>query len=486
MDNQKVGSPRATDSPRRLPDNGGTPLSPRIAVPRVLERERGALLVEIGKSDSLSQVVFDMGNFIDKMGSAIATECAKAGKPEKAQRMREMAAQISNALGQVDTHFDRTDFAQCKTYVLAAKSNQVSLLADIDGLKQDPDGDQVFSGVHHQCLELGQRITALLQIVNERLHQQEEQQQQRQQQQQPRSPRPSAPRYAQSPERQKSQKTKKTDAVLPQSPTEQRTARSPDRESGRGRLEKMPSPPSGKRAQGDEDSPQFKNSPAKRHKAEVTEKTVSSPSRRQGDAMTPSSVPAETKSGMAPGSATTVPKLDWSKAKPANTGPHSPLGTTPRTSKHTRTESKGTDKQDASTTVTSSPAPVPAHAPRAVASGDEHPSSPPTSPSSTRSGAKQDSPRKAVSSPSKPLRPQPKPRPPSMLFLSPPVPSSAADQTEKARDGDSGNDSDVTALKRPPSTPGATSTISTISATATTTTTTTTDAGPSTREQADV
>ena len=44
MDNQKVGSPRATDSPRRLPDNGATPLSPRTAVPRFLERERDALL----------------------------------------------------------------------------------------------------------------------------------------------------------------------------------------------------------------------------------------------------------------------------------------------------------------------------------------------------------------------------------------------------------------------------------------------------------
>jgi hypothetical protein len=466
-----------------LPENGAAPLSPRTAMPRVLERERDALLVEIIKSDSLSQVVFDMGNFIDKMGSAIATECAKAGKPEKAQRMREMAAQISNALGQVDTHFDRTDFAQCKTYVLAAKSNQVSLLAAIDGLKQDPDGDQVFSGVHDHCLQLGQKITALLQIVNERLHQQEEQQQQRQQQQQqPRSPRPSAPRYAQSPERQKNQKTKKTDAVFTQSLTEQRTPRSPDRESGRGRLEKMPSPPSGKRAQGDEDSPQFKNSPAKRHKAEATEKTVSSPSRKPGDAMTPSSVPAETRSGMAPGSATTVPKLDWSKAKPASTGPHSPISTTPRTSRHARTEGKGNEQQEASTTVTSSPAPAPAHDPRAVTSGDDHTCSPPTSPTSARSGFKQDSPRKALSSPSKPLRPQPKPRPPSMLFLSPPGPSSTADQTEKVSDGDSGDDSDVKALKRPPSTPGVTSTISTAT---TTTTTTTTDAGPSTREQAD-
>jgi len=479
MDNQKVGSPRATDSPRRLPDNGATPLSPRTAVPRVLERERDALLAEIRKSDSLCQVFFDMGDFIDKMSSAIATECAKAGKPEKAQRMQEMAAQISNALGQVDTHFDRTDFAQCKTYVVAAKSNQVLLLAAIDGLKQDPDGDQVFSGVHHQCLQLGQKITALLQIINERLNQQEEQQQQRQQQQQqPRSPRPSAPRYAQSPERQKNQKTKKTDAVLPQSPTEQRTPRSPDRESGRGRLEKMPSPPSGKRAQGDEDSPQFKNSPAKRHKAQATEQAVSSPSQKPGDAMIPSSGPADNKSSIAPGSKATVPKLDWSKAKPANTGPHSPLSTTPRTSKHTGTQSKGNEKRGENNTVTSSPAP--AYDARTVTGGDEHPSSPPTSPSSARSASKPDSPRKGVFSPSKPLRPQPKPRPPSMLFLSPPVLPGSPARNEKLRDADSVHDSDVTILQGPPSTPVATSTIST-----TTTTTTTTDAGPSTRQQAD-
>jgi len=438
-------------------------------VPRVLTREYDALLVEIGRSDSLCQTVSNLDGFITKMNSAIATECARAGLPAKAQRMQEMTAQISLALGQADTFYEKTDFANCHTYVSAAKANQVSLLAAIDGLKQDPDGNQTFSGVHDQCVQLGHKITALSQLVNERLRPQ-------QQQQQPRSPRPSAPVFAHSPERQNNQKTKKTDAVLPQSLAAQRTPRSPDSEAGRGRLEKMPSPPSGKRAQGDEDSPQFKNSPAKRHKAQATEKTVSSPSQKPSDTVISSSGPVDAPSRIAPGSTTTVPKLDWSRAKPANTGPHSPLGTTPRISKHTRTESKGNEKQSVSNSVTSSPAP--AHDARNVTSDDEHPSSPPTSPSSARSESKQDSPRKAVSSPSKPLRPQPKPRPASMLFLSPPLPSGPADRNEQVRDGDGGNGSDITTLQGPPSMPNATSTVAT--------TTTTANAGQSTREKADV
>ena len=472
MDNQKVGSPRATDSPRRLPDNRAMPLSPRGATPRVLEKEREALLVEMGRGDSLYQTMFDIGELIRMMGFAIAKECAKTGMPGKAEGMQERAAQISNALCQVDTYFDRNDFANCKIYVDAAKANQIGLLVSIDGLKQDPDGDQSFSEAHDQCVQLGHKITMLTLLVSERLSKQQEQQQQ-----QPGSPRPSSPKYAPSPERHKNQKTKKTDASILQSPTAQRAPRSPDNEASRGRLEKMPSPPSGKRAQGDEDSPQFKNSPAKRHKAQATEKTVSNPTRKPSDAMTPSPGPADARSSVAPGGTATVPKLDWSKAKPANTGPHSPLSTTPRTSKHARTESKGHEKQDVGNPVT--PSPAPAHHTRTVASGDEHPASPPTSPSSARSGSKQESPRKGVSSPPKPLRPQPKPRPPSMLFLSPPALPGATARNHKVRDADGVQESDVTTLQGPPSTPGATSAVST------TTTTTTTDAGPSGQPQAD-
>lgn len=487
MDNQKVGSPRATDSPRRFPENGATPLSPHRAVPRVLERERGALLAEMGRSDSLEQTCYDLDNFIRAMKAVIEDECDKAKKGLEAGRMKELATQISNALGSLTAEFDRTNFEQCWVHATSAKGNQVLLLAAIDGLEGDPNGGQKFSAAHNLCMQLGDKLSAITQLVSERrsqnLHLQ--QQRQQQQQQQPSSPRPSAPRFAQSPERQTAKKTRRADAVPPQSPTAERTARSPESEAGRGRLEKMPSPPSGKRAQGDEDSPQFRHSPAKRHKAQGAEKTISSPSQVQGNGTIPPSGPADAPSLMAPGSPTKVPKLDWSSAKPASTGPHSPLSTTPRTSKHTRTDSKGNEKQDVKNTMTSPAAPT--QDARPGKSGDEHPSSPPTSPSSARHEARQDSPRKSVASPPRSLKAQPKPRPPSMLYSSPPVFPGPTERSESMRDAGSDSGGDVMNLQGRPSTAstsiGGTATTTTTSTT--TTTTTTTDAGPSTREQPD-
>lgn len=468
MDNQKVGSPRATDSPRRLPDDSATPLSPRSAMPRVLERQRDALLIEIKRSNSLYQTIYNLRESIDAMRAAIAEECAKAAMPSKAQAMLDLSAQVSDALSQADTCFDRTDFASCKIYLEAAKANQVKLLSSVDALKQDPDGDQRFSKAHDQCLELGYTISAMTLLVNERLGQQ----------QQPTSPRSSAPVLVHSPEKQKSQKSQKAVAVPPHSPTRQHAPRSPENEAGRGRLEKMPSPTSGKRAQGDEDSPQFKNSPAKRHKGPAADKTVSSPSREKSGSATAADVQAHT----TPARAAKVPKLDWSSAKPAATAPHAPRGTTPRTSRHARTDSKGNEQQSESGTA----APSSPQAPdaRKVSGGNDTPASAPTSPSSSRSEARQESPRKGGASPSKSLRPQPRPRPSSMLFMSPPVPSGTAERNEKARGAD---DSGAASRQAPGVTRAAsgTTTATTATTTITTTTTTTDDAGQSMRESAD-
>jgi hypothetical protein len=428
-------------------------------MPRVLKKEYEELLLTVSKSDSLCQPVFDIGSFINTMSSAIVEECAKAGLPAKAERMQEMAAQISNALSQVENFYDKSDFANCHTYLTAAKGNQVLLLAAIDALKQDPDGDQVFSKAHDQCAQLGHKIAALSLLVNEK----PSQQQYPQQQQQLTAPRPSSPRFASSPEKHKNQKTKKADAAP--SDTGQPTPRSPERATGSGRLEKLPSPNSGKRVQGDEDSPQLKNSPAKRHKKQMAEQTASTLSQARSDSTINSSGPTDALPRMKPSSPSKLPKLDWSSAKPVNTGPHSPLSTTPRTPKQARKESKEKGKQDSDNAL--SPSSAPAYDARTGTGGDEHPSSVPSSPPSVQSQANPDSPRKNLFSPSKPLKAQPRPRPPSMLFSSPPVPSGLADLKEKVAEQRraSDSDSDATTLQVPPLTLTSASTVTTTGAT---------------------
>jgi hypothetical protein len=462
MDTQKVGSPRSTDSPRRLPDHGATPLSPRTGMPRVLEREYQALLSSVGANDSLCQPVFDICSFITKLYSPIATECAKAGMPAKAEAMQAITAQISNALCQVETYYDRADFGNCHIYVTAAKGNQVLLLASIDALKQDPDGDQGFSDAHDQCAQLGQKIAALSQLINDRLRQQPPQQQQQQQQQQPTSPRPSSPRFVSSPE-----KHQKHNAIKPNAGSTHagRPATfSPDRTTEGGRLEKLPSPTAGKRAQGDEDSPQMKNSPSKRPRKQAVEQTDTTLSQLANDAAMKSSGQTDTLSGMKPGSPTKLPKLDWSSAKPISSGPHLPISTTPRSPKQARTESKGNGKQGADNGLSASPAP--GYDARIDTDSSNQRSAVPTSPPSVQSQANPDSPRKAFMSPSKPLKAQPRPRPPSMLFSSPPLPSATADLKERAVERGGATNGDLTGLQMP---------LLTLTSTSTVTTTVTTD-----------
>jgi hypothetical protein len=452
MHNQKVGSPRSTDSPRRLPDNDAAPLSPRTIMPRVLKKEYEELRLSVSKVDTLCQPVFDINSFIHTMNSVIAKECAKAGLPAKAEGLQAIAAQISSGLSQVENFYEKCDFANCHACLAAAKGNQVLLLAAIDALKQDPDGDDVFSRAHDHCAQLGHKIAALSLLVNEKSGQQQQQQQQA-------APRSSSPRFVSSPDKHKNQKTKRPDAAPFH--TGHSTPRSPEKAADSGRLEKLPSPTSGKRGQGDEDSPQFKNSPAKRHRKQMAEHTDPTLYQTGSDSTVHSPGPTDALSlpRMKPGSPSKLPKLDWSSAKPVNNGPHSPLSTTPRTQKQAHTGSKGNARQDAGNALT--PLPTPAYDAKAVTGSEERSSHGPTSPPSVPSQANPDSPRKNLLSPSKPLKAQPRPRPPSMLFSSPPVPSGSADLTEKSAPKTRDNNSDVTTFQATPSAVNSTSTVTT-------------------------
>jgi hypothetical protein len=420
-------------------------------MPRVLKKEFEELRLSVSKVDTLCQPVFDINDFIHTMNSVIAKECAKAGLPGKAEGLQAITAQISIGLSQVENSYEKCDFANCHTCLIAAKGNQVLLLAAIDELKQDPDGDEVFSRAHDQCAQLGHKIAALSLLVNEKSGQQ--------QQQQLATPRSSSPRIMSSPEKHKNQKTKRLDAVP--SHTGHSTPRSPERATDSGRLDKLPSPTSGKRGLGDVDSPQFKNRPAKRHKTQTAEHTDPTLSQTGSDSTVHSPGPTDALSlpRMKPGSPSKLPKLDWSSAKPVNNGPHSPLGTTPRTQRQAHTESKGNARQDADNALT--PLPTPAYDAKLVTGSDKHSSRVPTSPSSAPSQANPDSPRKNLLSPSKPLKAQPRPRPPSMLFSSPPVPSGSADLTEKPAPKNRDNNSDVTTLQVTSSALNSTSTVTT-------------------------
>jgi len=456
MDTNKVGSPRATDSPRRLPEHCATPLSPRTNMPRVLEREYQALLSAVTTNGSLCQPVFDLCSTIYKLQAAIAKECARAGLPGKATAMQEVAGQISNALIQVEKYFDKDDFDNCHTYATAAKGNQVALLGFIDALKQDPDGDQGFSDAHDQCMQLGQKIAALSQLINDKLRQHQFPQQQ-QQQQQPTSPRPSSPRFVISPEKHKAQNASKAHG---ESANAGRPATcSPERTTENGRLEKLRSPSPGKRAQGDEDSPKMKSSPAKRPRKQTAEQTDTTPSNVANDALAHPSGQADTPPRVTPTSPTRHRKLDWSSAKPLNSSLHLPISTTPRSPKQARTESKGNGKQGGHHEASTSP--VPDHDARVLADSGEQRSAVPTSPPSAQPEANPDSARKALMSPSKPLKAQPRPRPPSMLFSSPPLPSAAAELKERAVERSGASSGSVTNSHLPPLTLPSTSTATT-------------------------
>lgn len=257
----------------------------------------------------------------------------------------------------------------------------------------------------------------------------------------------------------------------------------------------MPSPKSGKRVQGDEDSPKMKYSPAKRYKVHGVEHPASLHSQTTSGATVQSSNTTTTTTAtntttitttttnptntttttttLNPtnttnsaflaglGSPTKVPKLDWSSAKPANTGSHSSLSMTPRSARQARTDSKPNEKQ----LVDSAPALSSPPSSDAGTGKDVHGQLPstPASPSSVQSPSTVGSPRRRQLSPSKSIPPQPKPRPPSMLFMSPPIPSGLGDVTEKS--SQQPRDSVITAPPAPPLTQTSTSTITAPSAT---------------------
>jgi hypothetical protein len=451
MDTQKVGSPRSTDSPRRLPGHGATPLSPRSGMPRVLEREYESLLSSVRAADSLCEPVFAICSIITRLYPVIHSECTSAGVPGKADTMQGIGIQISNALSQVETCYERADFAKCHTYVTAAKGNQIRLLTEIDTLKQNPDGDQGFSPAHDQCVLIGNKIAAVSQLITDKLKQQHK----------PTSPRPSSPRFVSSVEKHHKHKASKSDAGSTHAGRP--ATSSPQRTADSGRLEKLQSPSPGKRVQGDEDSPQMKNSPAKRARTQPVEQTATTPSQLPNDAAIKSSGQTDTLPGMKPNSPTKVPHLDWSSAKPVNSSPLLPLSTTPRSPKQSRTESKGNGKQGADNGLSASPAPG-YDAGIDTASRSQR-SAVPTSPPSVQSQAKPDSPRKALMSPSKALGAQPRPRPSSMLFSSPPRPPATADLKERAVESGDATNGVLTGMNMPRATLASTGTVT---ATATT------------------
>lgn len=492
MDTPKVGSPRSTDSPRRLPDNATAPMSPRTSTPSVLNKERDQMLLLFGKNDTLSQLVFEIVKFTDEMSQLIPAEC------KEAEYLKGLISQISVGLAQVETAFEQSNLKNCVHLLKAAKGNHVTLLACLQELEQGADGQGNLPQCQARCKTLGVKIVAFMQLITERLN--AEQQQQQQQQMPPLSPRPSSPfassprssspGYSISPERSGNKKAKKTDAALSPSRGGQMTPNSPERGTGNGRLEKMPSPKSGKRVQGDEDSPKMKYSPAKRFKVQGVEQPASSHSETESRATVQSSSttttttntttttttttnptntttttittnPTNSASLAGPRSPSKVPKFDWSSAKPANTGPHSSLSMTPRSARQASTDSKPIEKQ----VVDSAPAlasPPSSDAGTGKDVNGQLPSTP-ASPSSVQSPSTVGSPRRRQLSPSKSIPPQPKPRPPSMLFMSPPIPSGLADVTEKS--SQKPRDSVSTAPPAPSSTQTSTSTITAPSAT---------------------
>lgn len=470
MDTPKAGSPRATDSLRRLPDIGAAPLSPRMSTPRVLNKERDQMLLLFGKNDSLSQLVFEIVKFTDEMSPLISAEC------DGAEYLKGLISQISVGFAQVETAFERSDLNNCIFLLDAAKGNHVTLLSSLQTLDQHPNGRNDLQLCQTRCKTLGVKIIALKQLIVERLNAELNHQQQmpllspRPSSPLASSPRSSSPGFSISPERSRNKKTKKTDAAPSQSHGGQVAPHSPERGTDNERLEKMPSPRSGKRTQGDEDSPKMKYSPAKRYRVHGAEHAASLNSQAASGATVQSSTATNTTNTTntttttnsallaGPSSPSKVPKLDWSSAKPANTGPHSPLSMTPRSARQARTESKGNEKQVADN------APALSFAPSSDAGTGKdvhaHLSSTTASPSSLQSPSTLGSPRRRQLSPSRSIPPQPRPRPSSMLFMSPPLPSGPADLTEKS--SEKNRDRVVTV---PPSTQTSTSTVTTPSVT---------------------
>nr|WP_217344617.1 hypothetical protein [Noviherbaspirillum sp. L7-7A]MBV0878782.1 hypothetical protein [Noviherbaspirillum sp. L7-7A] len=476
MDTPKVGSPRSTDSPRRLPDNGTAPVSPRTSTPRVLNKERDQMLLVFGKNDSLSQLVFEIVKFTDEMQPLIPLDCRGA------QYLKGLISQISVGLAQVETAFERSDLQNCVYLLDAAKGNHVTLLTSLQTLQQQPDDRSDLQQCQTQCKTLGVKIIALKQLITERLNAEQQHQQQMPLSPRPSSPLPSSPPssspgFSISPERSRNRKTKKTDAALSPSHGGQAAPNSPERGTGDARLEKMPSPTSGKRAQGDEDSPKMKYSPAKRYKVHGVENPASLHSQSASGATVHSSNATTTATAtttttttntnptnptnnallVGPRSPIKVPKLDWSSAKPANTAPHSSLSMTPRSTRQASTDSKGNEKQ----LVDNAPAlsPAPSSDAGMGADGNGNLLSTPASPSSLQFPSTLGSPRRRQLSPSKSIPPQPRPRPSSMLFMSPPAPSGPADLRE--RSSENNRDSIATAPPVPASTQTSTGTAAT-------------------------
>lgn len=430
MQSHSIGAP---GSPARLKqqqeDLSNAPLSPRRNPPQVYLRQYQELKKTVGPHGGLDTPVFELSHLIGTLMHEVGTECAKAGLPGKEAAMKEICRQISNSIFSAEACFDRCEFEAVHTHLIAAKGNQVKLLAQIDGLKQDADGDQEFSQPRLTCEDVGVKISLLMKLAMERTSQHATVS--RHSESQPLSPRQNA-----TPDRRS--KTERED--------ERALARSPDagsRAEPAAPDQQTRSP--GKRTQHDQHSPQMKSSPAKRHKPDSGKADAAplSPSRQRAATSSasasasatpaPSVMPASATDIMPSGSgSTSTSRPTWKASKPAdNPTPH-PLPTTPR--------SPGRSQQSVT--------PGPQHEPLAtgsVATGDieAYTDTARKAATASASGTCEANLQSQLPSreqhPTSPRRgggklttPGPRPRPPSALFTAPISFSTSGDQAPRS------------------------------------------------------
>ena len=438
MQSHSIGAPgspaRLKQQQEDLPD---AQPSPRRNPPQVYMRQYKELEKAVGPHGGLDTPVFELTHLVGTLMHDVGTECAKAGLPGKEEAMKEICRHISTSILSAESCFDRCEFDAVQTHLLAAKGNQVKLLGQIDGLKQDADGDQEFSQPRVTCENVGIRISLLMKLVQERTNQHAKAS--RHPDSRPLSPRQNAT----SGQRSKAERAAERDRS--QSPE-------PDSRAENPAPEKQARSP-GKRAQDDQDSPQMKNSPAKRHKPESgqADATPLSPSRQRATASTASAsisvkpaplvAPTSGTAVMPSGSGSTstststsisISKPTWKARKPAdNLTPH-PLPTTPR--------SPGRSQESATTGPRHERLPAESVATGDIAANNDTAREPATASASGNPEAdlqsqvtsKEQRPTSPRRGGAKLTSPGPRPRPPSALFAAPVSFSTGGEQAPKS------------------------------------------------------